>query len=121
MMKTLIWSLSLAMASSCMAEEFALEYNPADSDYAIYGGGIGDPVKPTANDAKISFLITGIAAKKMFNAIPPDRKEGCTSKDFRIRSRDSERLICTKHISGDYSCYFGFDLKTGKSIGGSSC
>lgn len=122
MKKNLAFALSLVMASYCTAEEgFELKYVPANVEYAIYGGGIGDPVKPSGSDSKISFLVTGQAAKKMFDAMPPDRKDGCTGDDFRIRVRDSEKVVCTKHKTGDYSCYFGFDLKTGKSIGGSTC
>ena len=122
MTKKLAFALSLVMAPYCTAEEgFELKYAPANVEYAIYGGRIGDPVKPSGNDSKISFLVTGQAAKKMFDAMPPDRKEGCTGDDFRIRTRDNERIVCTKYKSGEHSCYFGFDLRTGKSIGGSTC
>ncbi len=122
-MKTkVVFLLALIWVPCCLAEDdgFTLKYEPANVKHAIYGFGLGDPIKPTVKDSKIAFLVTGNAAKKMFDLMPPDREDGCIGEGSRLRSRDNENLVCTKDKDG-YSCYFGFDLKTGKSIGGSTC
>ena len=116
------FQLILIWTSCCLAQDdgFDLKYEPADVKHAIYGFGLGDPIKPTVKDSKIAFLVTGKAAKSMFELMPPDRKDGCIGENARLRSRDNENLVCIKDKSG-YSCHFGFDLKTGKSIGGNTC
>ncbi len=117
-----VFLLALIGASCCFAEDdgFELKYEPANVKYAIYGFGLGDPIKPTVKDSKITFLVTGNAAKNMFDLMPPDRKDGCVGEGSRLRFKDNANLVCTKDKDG-YSCYFGFDLKTGKSIGGNTC
>ncbi|HEU4850514.1 MAG TPA: hypothetical protein VFT37_00005, partial [Telluria sp.] len=68
----------------------------------------------------IAFVIKGAAAKEIFEAIGPDVHDECLEKPDRARRRDNDNLRCT-WIEGEYSCRFGFDLVTGKSIGGSIC
>ncbi len=50
----------------------------------------------------------------------PDVKNECSSGD-KVRVRVKERLQCLRYSKSDYSCYFGFDLKSGKGIEGSIC
>lgn len=79
-------------------------------------------MSPSRDDKKIAFEITGQGAREIFEAIGPDQKDTCSSESgVRFRSRDDERISCTRNKKGEYSCYFGFDLKSGKSIGGSIC
>lgn len=90
--------------------------------YRVYGGGLGDPVTPTPTDKKVMFAIGGTAAREMFDAIGPDKKDICTEgSSVRVRSRDDEKLFCMRSAKGEYSCNFGFDLVSGKSIGGIVC
>lgn len=90
--------------------------------YRVYGGGLGDPVTPSPTDKKIMFAISGNAAKEMFDAIGPDREDICTEgSSVRVRSKDDEKLFCMRSAKGAYSCNFGFDLVSGKSIGGIVC
>ncbi len=90
--------------------------------YLIYGGDIGDPVHATKKDAKVSFLVEGDLAKKIFESIGPDKKNVCTDGDgSRFRSKDNGKFFCLKDSDGTYGCYFGFDLKTGKSIFSTTC
>lgn len=90
--------------------------------YQIYGGGLGDPVPPSPHDQKIMFSITGPAAKDIFDAIGPDKKDICSQHSrTRVRSKDDENLSCRKSETGQYDCNFGFDLRSGKSIGGVIC
>ncbi|MDY0974543.1 hypothetical protein SOM61_06185 [Massilia sp. CFBP9012] len=97
-------------------------YKPATVSYWLYGGGLGDPIPPKANDKKIAFSIEGEAAQQIFDAIGPDKHDACTEgSGTRFRARDNENLSCTRSKDGDYVCNFGFDLVTGKSIGGSIC
>lgn len=90
--------------------------------YRIYGGGLGDPLEPTVRDTKIMFAVQGQVARSMFEAMGPDARDACTNgSGLRVRTKDKENLVCIRTKKGDYSCNFGFDLKTGKSIGGSLC
>ncbi len=121
-------SLFLAMlllASLSTAEESqnkAFEFKPAAVDYAIYGGGLGDPVAPQKSDTKIAFEVKGKLAKSMFDAMGPDVKDVCTEgSGTRVRKKDHENLSCMLTKKGEYFCSFGFDLRTGKSIGGIIC
>lgn len=101
----LLWVPSLGV----MAGDWEFGYHLANVTYAVYGNSLGDPTSPSkGNDKKIAFAVQGQAAREMFEAIG-------------LRSRDDERLVCTKSRAGQYACYFGFDLKSGKSIGGSIC
>jgi hypothetical protein len=90
--------------------------------YRIYGGGLGDPTAPSTNDKKIMFSVKGKMAKEIFDAIGPDRHNVCSEGTAdRARMKDNENLLCIRTEQGEYFCNFGFDLKTGKSIGGIVC
>ena len=111
-----VWSLALAQG----AREWRFDYRSVAGHYAIYGGCLGDPVAPTKSSQKVAFWITGPAAKKMFDAMGPDLKDVCGVEDGnRIRQR--AELSCSFNSKSGYHCDFGFDLITGKSIGGSIC
>lgn len=119
MFRKLVALLFFALSSYCMADDFTLNYKPASSRYVVYSGALDDPMKPTVKDSKVSFFVTGPAAKEMFSAMPPDIKGNCVS-DSGARYRAKDNLECINDNDG-YACTFGFDLKTGKSIGGSIC
>ena len=123
-MKTIL--LAFLFVSAVVPEAFASDwkfsYHSANVGYSRYGNSLGDPTAPSSNDKKIAFEVKGQAAREMFESIGPDQKDSCSQKsDVRFRSRDEEKIICTKNSKGMYACYFGFDLKSGKSIGGSIC
>ncbi len=117
------YALLLILASAFVyASDWNFNYRPAAVRYVIYGNSLGDSIPPSVNDQKIAFEITGRSAREIFDAIGPDLKDSCSSEPgIRFHSRDEERIACTKTKNGDYTCYFGFDLKSGKSIGGSIC
>ena len=123
-MKRIFLAIVLATAFSVSAtEESVYEpiYESASAKYTIYGQDLSEPARPTKKDSKIAFSLTGRVAKEMFEAMPPDRDIKCSDDaGFRFRSRDHEKLVCTYYL-GEYACSFGFDLGTGKSIGGGSC
>lgn len=97
-------------------------YKKLVGSYWLYGGSLGDPQPPSAKDRKIAFSIEGDAAKELFDAIGPDKYDACTeSSGMRMRWRDDQNLLCSRTKEGVYECSFGFDLRTGKSIGGSIC
>lgn len=110
--------LSLAYASDQSQSPAA--YRPFKGDYAIYSGELGNQQAPTRDDRKASFIIEGQPAKEIFNSMSPDDKETC-SGDKGARSRTKGNVWCTFHQRDGYTCYFGFDLRTGKSIGGGIC
>jgi hypothetical protein len=112
---------------SSLVTAFGADKSPSghtklDGVYRIYGGGLGDPVAPTAKDKKIMFSLEGKAAKDMFESMGPDVKDACTGESGdRVRKKDDGNLFCSKTEAGEYFCNFGFDLRTGKSIGGIVC
>jgi hypothetical protein len=95
-------------------------YRPFKGGYTIYSGGLDDQQAPTKEDRKLSFIIEGQPAKDVFNAMPPGEKETCSGKKG-ARSRSKANVRCTFDPADGYACYFGFDLKTGKSIAGNIC
>jgi hypothetical protein len=111
-----------ATAASASPDEEPGPHRKLNGTYWIYGGGLGDPVPATAKDKKVMFSIEGRAARELFDALGPDKKDLCTEgSGTRVRARDNDRLFCMRSAKGEYSCNFGFDLRSGKSIGGSVC
>jgi hypothetical protein len=93
---------------------------PMKAEFSIYSGDMGDERAPTITDRKLAVEVTGQAAREIFDSIYPDAKVTCSDgKGQRLRRKD--RLWCSFSPSDGYRCYFGFDLRTGKSIGGASC
>lgn len=121
-MKKQAWLfLMLALGCSAAIAAWINEYRQAEVHYIIYGGGLADRWAPGKGDRKIAFQLKGNAAREMFNAIGPDILNHCgADSDTRIRARDHENISCIRS-KGKYFCSFGFDLTTGKSIGGSVC
>ena len=120
--RMLVLLAASAIVSGASATDWSLTYRPATVKYTIYAGGLGDPVAPSKTDGKVAFAVMGSAAKAVFESIGPDKPDQCSSgSSLRYRSKDDDRLSCTRSSGGQYSCYFGFDLKSGKSVGGSIC
>ena len=95
-------------------------YVPFKGEYSVYSGELGNQSAPTANDRKVSFIVTGQAAKEMFESMGPDDKVSCLTEPGD-RSRRKKELWCTFSRQEGYTCYFGFDLKNGASIAGGIC
>lgn len=110
--------LIAAFAGAAVAEAID-RYKPLKGEYSVYSGELNDQSSPTPKDRKISILITGQAAKEMFDLIGPDEKDTCAAAGDRSRSRKT--LWCTYSRTDGYTCYFGFDLKTGNPIAGGIC
>ena len=112
----------MLFASAASAEPLhsPAPYRAFKGEYTIYSGDLGDQQAPARNDRKLSFIIDGQAAKEIFKAMPPDDKETC-SGEKGTRSRSKENVWCTFNPEDGYTCYFGFDLRTGKSIAGGMC
>lgn len=102
------------------AQQWEWGTRPADIQYAIYGGDLGDTYAPVAHDVHVAFYLRGRAAKEMFDVMGPDKKSECgIEKGGRVREK--EHVACRYRPSDGYECDFGFDLTSGKSIGGSIC
>jgi hypothetical protein len=107
-----------ALAHGAQKWEWVLR--PADVRYGVYGGDLGDTYAPTPKDVHIAFYVRGRAAKEMFDTMGPDRKSECgIEKGARVREK--QHVACRYRPSDGYQCDFGFDLSSGKSIGGSIC
>ena len=103
---------------------------PWNGEYAVYQGGyllysreLGDMQPPTRRDQKVSFMVEGRIAREMFESMAPDLKFACGSS-LRLRVRNRGDVDCsfeTDNHASPYTCYFGFNLNTGKSITGATC
>lgn len=114
----LLVALSLAYASETRDW---WQYRPFRGSYLVYSGALGEEQPPTATDRKVSLNVSGPLAKEMFDSMYPDAKETekCSSdKDYRERNKGEVSCI---HDRDGYRCFFGFDLRTGKSILGATC
>lgn len=91
--------------------------------YLSYSGELGEQQPPTQNDRKTALMVEGPLAKDIFDAIGPDRKDACGAMSG-LRVRQKGHVDCTfdkHHSAAPYTCHFGLDLKSGKSIPGSIC
>lgn len=122
MNKMVLFLLCLFSAVHASGSDAFAPFKKFSGVYHIYGGGLGDPVAPSPQDRKIMFSISGRAAKDIFDAIGPDKKDICSQQSrTRVRSKDDEKLSCRRSEKGEYDCNFGFDLRSGKSLGGVIC
>jgi hypothetical protein len=122
-MRRIVPGIAVLVCCASLAREqqvWGSVYRPFSATYVMYGGGLGDSYAPTAGDRHIAFGVKGQVAKKMFDAMGPDLKSVCGAENgTRVREKDA--VSCWLGIGGGYVCDFGFDLTTGKSIGGSVC
>lgn len=112
--------LVLSVVTAQSAQKWIFSYQAVKGRYAIYGGGLGDPLPPTKKDKRIAFWIDGKAARQMFEAMGPDLRNTCGA-DGGYRLRQRAEVSCTYYPDDGHRCAFGFDLLTGHSIGGSIC
>ena len=98
-------------------------YTSYKGHYLIYSNALDEKQPPTPDDKKMALMVEGALAKEMFNAIGPDLKEACgTSSRLRIRAKGDVECTHDKDTpSSPYACRFGLNLRTGKSIPGSTC
>jgi hypothetical protein len=82
---------------------------------------LGDEVlRPGKNDSKIRFTVSGPVALRMFEYMGSGARSNSCLDEEEARARD--KLVCTRNrTTGQAECYFGFDLHSGKSIGGIVC
>ena len=124
-MKKLLTALALVAAGTALgAGSTAWEWKlrPFNAEYAIYGGGLGDPYAPKRGDIRLAVYVSGKPAKEMFDAIGPDiKREGeCGTEDgSRIRRRGE--ISCMLVPKQGHFCDFGFDLTTGRPHVASIC
>lgn len=90
--------------------------------FSLYSGALGDEVLwPNKKDAKVRFTVTGRAAARMFDYMGAS----ATLKNYcedSVEARSRDNLMCIRNNGTHQAeCYFGFDLHSGKSIGGVVC
>lgn len=110
----------LSLAYAAEQANWPAPYRTFKGEYTIYSGGLGDQQAPTRDDRKLSFIIEGQPAKDIFESMYPDDKQTCSGAKG-ARSRSKGNVWCTYNPRNGYTCYFGFDLRTGKSIAGGTC
>jgi hypothetical protein len=119
-------SAFLLLAASLVSFAYAAHvwdgsYAKLDGEYLIYSGDLGEQAAPTRTDRKASFMLTGGAARDLFESIGPDLKDACgTSSGLRVRQKG--HLDCSyDKASRSHVCYVGIDLRTGNSMHGAIC
>jgi hypothetical protein len=89
--------------------------------YDFYSGSPGELGEPTAKDTKLHITVTGALAARMFRELGPRAQIKASCPEGSV-SRERDQLSCTREASGQTTCDFGFDMRSGKSIGGmTSC
>lgn len=98
-------------------------YTSYKGRYLSYSNELDEKQPPTRSDRKMAFMVEGQMAKEMYDAIGPDLKDACGASS-RLRIREKGDVECTHdrdNPSSPYTCRFGLNLATGKSIAGSTC
>ena len=109
----------LLICSAAAAVPWNSAPQPVNGSYQMYGGELDDMKPPTGKDRKVSFMFSGPLAREMFDSIGPDLKAACSdAPDYRERRRAD--LSCTRY-RGEYRCYVGLNIVSGKSTVGSIC
>jgi hypothetical protein len=98
-------------------------YSSFAGKYLIYSSDLDEKAPPTASDRRASFMVEGGIARSLFDSIGPDLKEACgATENLRIRHRgDLDCSFDKLDKKSPYTCHFGLDLRSGKSIPGSTC
>lgn len=113
-------ALSSAVSAAEKQQEWTPEFKPFSGRYQVYSGSPSERQPPTPSDKQASVVLTGRAAKDLFDQIGPDVKDACSS-DPNYRERRKGHLDCSRTKENGYQCFIGIDLKTGKSTNGSVC
>ena len=101
-------------------ENFRFTYKPMTASYEIFGGELDDSRPADAESSSIAIKIQGAAARAIFNSLGKDVKNACMSEPGE-RIRVKKDMTCFFSKKEGYSCFLGFDLKTGKSKAGVIC
>jgi len=120
--KITFFLLGICSIKFSTATEWESLRKPMSAEYIIYSGELGDMSSPQEGKKKLAIEISGRSARDIFNSIGPDIRNACgAGSGVRIREKNDGNLTCIRREKGEYSCHVGFDLKTGKSIGGITC
>lgn len=98
-------------------------YQSSKMKYLSYSNELDEKQPPSRLDHKVAFMVEGPMAKEMFDTLGTDVKDACgASSRLRIRERgDVECTFDRDTPSSPYTCRFGLNMATGKSIAGSTC
>ena len=116
------WPMAAATAVVVALTSLAAAAEPRkfSGEYSLYSGTLDDRGLPNRKDAKVWMEISGRAAARMYGYMGAAAKVDYCTNEEEARSRDE--LMCFRNKkTGDARCRFGFDMRTGKSIGGVIC
>ena len=118
MRKSLIMCLTLLAVAAGSFLGYAQPFGkPLSGWYDFYSGSPGELGEPTAKDTKLHISVTGPLAARMFRELGPGAQIKASCPEGSV-SRVRDQLECTREASGQTTCDFGFDMRTGKSVGG---
>lgn len=113
--------LSLVNAAE-KTPQWSPDFKPFNGTYQIYSGSLSELQPPTATDKQASVMLSGRIARDLFDQIGPDvKRDKVCSADPGFRQRRKGHLDCIHTKEDGYQCYFGIDLRTGRSTYGSIC
>jgi hypothetical protein len=124
-MKKLLLAISVCAVAAAYANDKRVDwsetYKPLKATYLIYSGEPGGRAAPTQTDRKIAIVVSGVAAKEIFDSLYPDKKGiTCTSEQGeRLRRRGD--VWCSYRPGNAYRCFMGFKLRNGQPHSGASC
>lgn len=102
-------------------------WNPLPAEYKIHSGNTAYSELPTKTDSAITLAFKGEAAKRLFDQIGPDVKEGCAITNKGDRERRRKGAVCLYETQLDsptdshYRCWIGIDLRNGEGDVRVSC
>lgn len=89
-------------------------------EFLFYGGTLDDRTPPTRRDTKLSIEVSGPFAAQLFRRMAGGPQQDNCGDNQEWKARDE--LVCIRdRTTGKVDCYFGFDMRSGKSIGGVIC
>ena len=119
----LIATSSVLLAHAGTEKPWDGTYTSYKGKYLSYSNDLDEKQPPTRRDRKMAFIVEGQMAKEMFEAIGPDLTDACGAS-VRLRIREKGDVECTHdgdNRASPYTCRFGLNMATGKSIAGSTC
>lgn len=95
------------------------QWNPLQATYKIHSGNTAYSELPTRTDSAFTVALRDDAAKRLFDQIGPDVKDGCSdAKGDRERRKKGAFCTYTPQLqnpkNSHYRCWIGINLRTGE-------
>lgn len=111
--------LLIAFSTAALAQD---EFFPKiEGTYLLLTPALLDP-GPDSKIDRVMFSIEGKTAREMYDAMDvKPRQYSCHPSIPKLLTKKAGNLECSVDEKGEYSCYIGIMLKTGKTTEGYVC